>query len=242
MDPRTYHLLYEDRDGSVIGVDEMQLLEEPIAERVPALRELLGSDDGYVAFQAAQILAAWGDADGIAYFERLVADWPAEGPGYYAHRIHDYDNTADLVAEAVHVYLLSGGDQGRVTRLFGALLGLYGPLQFESRLKDALLRRGDPALADAVRQAVLRAANLGRPYLASQLLPVLARWRGDEALPLLDRFAAAADDRPSPRLNVAEALRYLPPADARPRLERLAADPDAVVAATARESLSALSS
>lgn len=239
MDATTYKALYEDEYGEVIGIDEMQLLDEPPPGRVPQLRALLRGDDAWVAFQAAEVLTAWGDDEGMAYFERLVPDWPAEGRDYYPHRIYGYDDALDHVADAASVYLLSGGDAARATALFRALLARYGPVVFESRLKAALLKRGDPALAPDVRAAIARAEAQGRPYLASQLLPVLARWEGRAALPVLERFLDASD-RPNPRTNVAEALRYVDPAAAGPLLARLAADPDRVVADEARASLQTL--
>lgn len=83
MHPATYLLVYEDDAREVIGLDEMQVLEDPLTERIPAVRALLAGDDAWVAFQAAEILTAWGDGAGMAHFERLVPTWPVAGRDYY---------------------------------------------------------------------------------------------------------------------------------------------------------------
>jgi hypothetical protein len=53
-------LLYEDAQGEVIGLDEVQLLDPIPEHRIPLLRQLMNGQDKYLAVHAAQVLAAWG--------------------------------------------------------------------------------------------------------------------------------------------------------------------------------------
>ena len=212
-----------------------------VPERVPALRRLLDDPDHYVAFQAAQLLTAWGDDEGIRYFAQLVGRWlesgPSTGPGYYAHRLFDYDNSGDYIAEALYHYCTSSGrDPAAVIPVYRNLLALYGPVAFESRLADALLYAPGDQLVTEIAAAVDRALALSKVELASRLARTLAKWQGSAALPVIDRIASLADSRAA-RADIARALRSAPVDAAAPRLTRFAADPDSYVAGTARESL-----
>jgi hypothetical protein len=63
MTGEKHKIMYASADGEVIGLDEVQLLD-PIVERIAPLRALLAGPNAYDAYQAALILAAWGDARG----------------------------------------------------------------------------------------------------------------------------------------------------------------------------------
>lgn len=240
MTPENYRLLYE-LDGAVIGLDEMQLLDSPPSGRALELRRLLECDDDWAAFQAALVLTAWADTSGLSYFESILTNWPADGRGFFPHRLRGYDNACDEIAYAIHLFRLSGGDIARARAAYRQLLSLYGPVPFESRLKYALLKVDGVELKNDVHSAILRAEEAGKHYMASQLLPVLARWSGNESMTLLQHFLSVSDD-PSPRVNVAEALRYLSEDLAVPLLRQLMADSDRVVSDEARDSLKAIGS
>lgn len=241
MNPETYRLLYEDEHGEVVGLDELQYPDMAVPSRVPALRRLLSGADGYVAFQAAQLLAAWGDDAGLEHLARVARDWARagadSGPDYYSHRIWDYDNTGDYIAEAVARYVtFGGGSPAHALPVYRDLLSLYGLAEFESRLAHALLQPPGDLLLPEVDEAVRRSLALGKSDLASRLLPVVARWRRGAALAVLGQFAAPGST-PLVRVDVARALAYLPSEMAVPRLERFAVDPDVRVAQQARQSL-----
>ena len=237
-------LLYEDEEGRVIGLDEVQLLDPVPPERISPVRALLGSADLYLTYQAALVLTAWGDPIGLSKVEEFVDTCVDQAMEFAPHRIYDYDNVYDELAEAVYLFGLSSVDHrdDRV-RVFRKLLALYGPCFFESKLKRALLRLDFSELAPDVRGALERALGLGRVYLASQLLPPLARWEGEAARPLLERILSAARDprRPDPLSNVAEALGYLPGPDSRRRLEQYARSGERAVSDEARRALARLS-
>jgi hypothetical protein len=150
------------------------------------------------------------------------------------------------MAGAVYLFGLSSAAYSEERlRVFRKLLALYGPCYFESRLKSALLKldRAE-ALVPDMRDALERAKSLGRVYLASQLLPPLARWTGEAVRPLLAGFSgppARGELAPDPRTNVAEALGYLPGLESRRQLERMAQSPDRPIAEEARASLLRLS-
>ncbi len=248
------HLLYEDAVGHVVGLDEVQLLDPIPTERVASMRALLGGADLHLAYQAVLVLTAWGDPVGLGKLEEFVDARVDEKMEFAPHRISDYDNVYDELAEAVYLFGLSSVDsRDDRLRILGKLLALYGPCFFESKLKRALLRLDLPALAPDlpalapdvralapdVRAALERALGLGRVHLASQLLPPLARWVGEAVRPLLAQIVAAPREAraPDPLSNVAEALGYLPGSESRRRLERYALLPNPAVSDEARRAL-----
>lgn len=244
--PEIRHLLYEDEDGEVVGLDEVQLLDPVPTERIAPTRALLHSPDLYLVYQAALVLTAWGDPAGLLQIEAMVDARVDRQMEFAPHRIYDYDNVYDEMADAVYVYgLSSDAQQEDRLRVFRKLLALYGPCYFESKLKSALLRMEFAGvLVPEMRDALERAQGLGRLYLASQMLPPLARWEGEAVRPLLDRFMTAPAEReraPDPHANVAEALGYLPGLGSRRRLEQMARSLERAVAEEARASLARLS-
>lgn len=235
-----YHLLYEDDQGNVIGLDEVQLLDPPPLERAPALLELLKSDDLYLVYQAAIVLAAWGEEAGLDKIEELIDMRVHIYEEIAPQRIEDYDNVYDELAYAVHLYGLTGKRPEARERIYGKLLELYGPCWFESKLKYVLLKSDFSNLAPNVRAAIERALSLERAYLASQLLPVLARWEPFEAWQLAPRFINQPSQTPDPMANVAEALGYIKKPESEELLNHLSRHQDAAVAEEARKSLDRL--
>jgi|GEM_PF-1125863 len=221
--PEIDHLLYEDEAGTVVGLDEVQLLDPVPTTRIGPVRALLSSPDEYLAYQAATVLTAWGDAAGLRHLEQLVDGRVDQRLTLAPHRIWGYDNVYDEMARAVACYALSSDAEWPARRrLLGKLLALYGPCFFESNLKATLLGLKLTLAAElvpAVRAALARTQAQGQLYLASQLLPPLARVEGAAARGLLDPFPALlrqAAPQPSAgeadciRANVLEALGHLP--------------------------------
>ncbi len=230
-------LLYEDEDGRIVGLDEVQLLDPPPLSRIPAVKSLLKETDLYVVFQAALVLAAWGDSEGLAKIEELINKRVHTIQEFAPHRIYDYDNVYDELAYAVYLYGLSSKHETDRKRIFEKLLRLYGPSQFESKLKYALLKSDFHELSPAVKEAIERAVALNRPYLASQLLPVLARWEPGKAWDLIPQFLSYPRQTPDPVLNVAEALGYINRSESKNLLRDLENSSDTLIAQKARESL-----
>ena len=205
------HLLYEDEDGRVIGLDEVQLLDPIPLSRVSQLRELLSEDDLYLVFQAALILTAWGDAFGLRKIEELVDKRIDQTITIAPHRIYDYDNVYDEMADAIGLFELSSEEMtDERKRILEKLLNLYGEMEFESKLKHTLLKSDFISLLPSVEKAVERANNFGKIYLASNLLPVLGKWHSLVFHQWIEVFAKSPDQTPNPKYNVIESFDFLP--------------------------------
>jgi len=228
--------LYTDELGNVVGVDEVQLLE-PIRNRVPVLRAEALISGARHELEAALVLCAWGEDDGMAWLERFASSRRDRECNWAPHRLWSYDMVYDLFAQATDLYELARGNSLRATAMYGSILNLYGPCWFESRLKGVLLRIDDRALMPSTLEAIRRALGLGRVYLASQLLPVSTRWRSNTFDSVTGAFQGIVSS-PSWKHNVVEASQFLPSAEATRHLELLADDDDADVVAAARSELS----
>jgi hypothetical protein len=243
MTAENRHLLYEDDDGNLVGLEEVQLLDNPPQSRLPGLRRLLREEDSFLRFQAALVLAAWGDADGLRAIEEMIDSQIHLRVELSPHRLGGYDNVYDDLADATRKYSLCLGETPDVERIYAKLLSLYGPAQFESKFKHALLRSNlSEKLFDHTVEAISRANMLGRRYLASQLVPVVARWRPSEARALVSQFVNIPRETPDPLNNVAEALGYVDDVWSRDLLRRLSNDDDPAVAGEANNSLAKLAS
>lgn len=235
MHPTPYHLLYADETGEIVGLDEVQLMDPPPVERFPAVRALLQEDDEHLVFEAAIVLAAWGDKVGLDRIEQMIDSRIHERTTLSPHRLHGYDNVYDELANAIYLFgMTTPGHEETIERLYRKLLALYGPCGFESNLKRALLKSDAQELSDDVLAAIERAWNLGRPYLTSQLLPVLARWNPEHFWRLAPRFVDASDE-PPPVLNVIEGLEHVTGPDRDALLRKLSSHRDDRVAGAARE-------
>jgi hypothetical protein len=197
------------------------------------LHAALGSDDLELVYRAALVLTAWGDDQGLDAIEHLI-DSRIDAFGINVpHRIYGYNNVYDELAYAVYLF---GHCQRRVTdqkRIFSKLLNLYGPYDYESKLKHALLKTDFRGLLADVEQASQRAMTFGKFYLASQLLPVIAKWNAGIAWRLFPLFLEMPIQTPNPAVNVAEALEYIDSDEARSQLRQLCHHPDPVVAGEA---------
>lgn len=234
------HLLYEDDNGEAVGLREVQLLDPPPLSRVPALHNLLNHKDLIVVFDAALVLAAWGDKLGLDKLEEFIDSRIDELIELAPHPIEDYDNVYDVIAETVDLYGLSRQDPDRQVELYRKLLKLYGVCRFRGDLKYALLDSDFRELLPWVKEAIGRALVHDEEYLASQLLPVLAKWDADEAERQLPRFIAMPTQTPDPACNVAEALGWINTPQSRRKLEDLLEHPDFAVVEEAELSIKRL--
>lgn len=232
--------LYRDDSGEVVGLDEVQLLENPSPDRVAILHAALRSQDLELQYRAALVLAAWGDDQGLDDIEHLI-DMRIDTEGVVVpHRIYGYNNIYDEFARAVYLFGHSGRQITKQKRIYAKLLALYGPCDYQGKLKNALLETEFRELLPDVEQACRRALRLGKHYLASQLLPVIAKWDSDEAWQFIGAFDTNTIETPNPVANVAQALRYIDSFDARSLLQELCKHPDVVVSDEAKKALSKL--
>lgn len=235
MKPDYYDLLYADETGEIVGLDEVQLMDPPPVERFPAVRALLREDDEHLVFEAAIVLAAWGDTAGLERIEQMIDMRIHERATLAPHRLHGYDNVYDELANAVSLFgMTTPGHEETIKRLYRKLLALYGPCIFESKLKRVLLKSDMQELTDDVLAAIERAWKLDRAYLASQLLPVLARWSPEHFWRLAPQFVDASDT-PPPAFNVLEGLGYVTGPGKDALLKKLSTHPDERIASAARE-------
>ncbi|CAM3997288.1 hypothetical protein VA7868_01112 [Vibrio aerogenes CECT 7868] len=102
VDSKTYHLLYTDEFGDDVGLDEVQLLDPPLKERIPDLLALLDSPDQFISYQAMLILSAWGNDSGIYFLDSIIDDEKIHESGFELHRITDEDNVYDELAYATY--------------------------------------------------------------------------------------------------------------------------------------------
>ncbi len=237
LEENVFKLLYGGYAGDILPLDEVQLLDDPPAARVAALGELLGHPDGFVRYQATLILTAWGVECGMQHAEQLIRSPHQDAGNFAADRLTGADRRYDLLAEAIHLYLLSGGSQTRAAAAFNALLALYPHHYFQSQLKRALLHHATRDMADRIAESMQACLAAGKTYQGSQLLPVLAKLAPQRCWKMLSLFAALPGDIPDPATNVAEALRYIPSPESDAMLAQYLLHDGGGVAAEARASL-----
>jgi hypothetical protein len=185
MTTERHQLLYESPEGEVIGLDEVQLLD-PIPERVAPLRAMLSGPDQYDAYQAALILAAWGDEAGARYLlDFVLVERPGELP-VEPHRIRASDDEApDSAAEALHLYGSASGDVHTRDEGYRRCLELFGRISFSGKLQSVLRRDHPSALLDVTREAYERTAARGDAAAAATLLPALVAMSDPDSLRLI---------------------------------------------------------
>jgi hypothetical protein len=195
MTAEKHKILYESEDGEVVGLDEVQLLD-PIADRIAPLRALLAGPDEYDAYQAALILAAWGDRLGARYLLDTVLAARAGEPPLDPHRIRATDDDApDLAAEALHLYGATSGDMQTRDDGYRRCLDLFGEVAFPGKLQSVLRRDRPSALLSPTRAAHERTVAHGLDEAAATLLPALAAMgEPDIARLITDRAEAIQKD------------------------------------------------
>ncbi len=236
------HLFNDDAAGERVGQTAVSMLDPVPAERVPRMRLLLGHRDILVVLEAARVLTSWGDAVGLNKLEELIDVRVHRLAEFYPHSIYGYDNVYDVLADSLSDLRYRGNDLRREQRqrVFEKLLALYGEFEFRGELKGALLVCDFAQLEGPIDQAMTRAFHYQRTYLASQLLPPLARFNPARAVQRCPEFSGFARLSPNPEVNVAEALVYVPPEISRPQLEKLTQHRDKVIAQQAKSSLAKL--
>lgn len=240
-DSEEYRLLYTDEFGDDVGLDEVQLLDPPLEDRVQALSTMLNSSEKYLSYQATLVLSAWGKDIGLQKLEDFIKKEELSELGFSPNRITSEDNVYDELSYAVHLYGLSGGDRGNMLNLFKRLLSLYPKYFFESKLKYALLKNMFIELVPAIENAINGALANGRTYQASQLLPVITKLDSEKGWILAQKFIGLPESVPDPAANVAEALKYCQTEASRILLKKYLSSVSPGVAEEARRSLEVLS-
>ena len=147
-----------------------------------------------------------GDDQGLDDIERLIDLRIDTKEITVPHRIYGYNNIYDEFAYAVYLFRHSGRRVHDQKRIYSKLLELYGPCGYEWRLKSALLESGFRDLLPDVERACRRALAADRVYLASQLLPVTAKWVSERVWSLIPLFLRSLAQTPNPVAHVAVAL------------------------------------
>lgn len=209
MTPNEYKLLYTDEDGVVVGLDEVQLIDPPIIERVPALIDLLDSTNHLVVYESALILSAWGFDFGVDKIELMIDSDSSLPVELSPNRINGEDNCFDEMAYAIYLYGLSGGSMTKVKELFCKFLKIYPRHFFESKLKYVLLKSNICELADDVCMAIITTHKNGRIYQAGQLLPVLSLYNPSKGWGVISDLITNKDLMPYLAVNIAESLKFI---------------------------------
>jgi hypothetical protein len=235
-DKEAFRLLSCDNDGTMIGSDQVCLMEPTPIERIPAVLALLEKGDDYVRWRSAAVLCAWGQKVGFDYLMALAVNGAPESLAV-PHRIHGEDNFYDQLAQDIHFYGLETDNEDEIKKGLQVLLGRYSNNFFEGYLKMALLRRAAPDLLEATCQALEAAWAAGHQYQASQLLPVI--YKTDEGLgkTYLARFEKLPPQTPDPRHNVIEALGYSKDLATLPKLQQYLQNADSGVRSTAKDAV-----
>lgn len=241
-DSEVYRVLYTDEVGDDVGLDEVQLLDPPLEERVPTLSKMLNSTDQYLSYQAVLVLVAWGKDVGLEKLEEIVDKEEINTSGFSPNRITDEDNVYDELSYAVHLYGLSGGNRSNMLKLFTKLLAIYPKYFFESKLKHSLLRNEFAELIPSIEDAISKTLASGKHYQASQLLPALTKLDPEKGWQAMQKFINLPESVPDPAANIAEALKYLSPHKAESLLQQYVSSESPGVAEEARKSLDYLCS
>ncbi len=213
IDPKSeiYLLLYTNEDGEEIGLEEVQLLDPPIASRISDLIELLSNNDIYIVYQSTLILASWGINEGIEKLEEFIDTKIHRIGRIDPDRINGRDNVYDNLSEAVDYYELSGGDTRIIERLYKKILNLFPDQFFRGRIQVALQSSSVTSkllfeISTAIEKTVQN--NL---FQASLLLPALAKHDNKVAHEIIKRhFHPKKNLHKDAMENVAEALQFIP--------------------------------
>ncbi|PRC90656.1 hypothetical protein [Solimicrobium silvestre] len=232
-----FKLLYTGNNGEEIGLDEVQLLDDYPQTRIRDLSALLNDSNLFIRYQAILILTAWGLEVGIDNAENMIVAGVADDLNLSPNRINGKDNRFDDLAEAIHLYVLSGGSGVRACKAFCALLKSYPIYYFESKFKRALLKHATPEMIGEIKDSILKCLKAGKFYQASQLLPILAKLDSVACWDIFPEIAALPMQIPDPAANIAEALRYISTQDSDKLLTQYLTHKGAGVALAAQESI-----
>lgn len=228
MTPETQRLLYADETGELEGVFEVQLMDPVPAERIPELRALLGGDDLVAWSDGLRVLVGWGDLDGLAEAERIVASGEHPFGGIHTHRLYGVDLWYDNLAMALALGVSHNGlPHDRVRMLAGKLLAIStGDVFFREGLERLVSGLDDMALVEPMEQALVTLAETDRRK-GADLLPALATMDPDRAMTVLNLFREPDGSFTNDTaLGVAYALGRIHTAESRRALEAIAARDD----------------
>lgn len=235
-----YHLLYTDEFGDDVGLDEVQLLDPPLEERVPKLCEMLNSSNAYLSYQSALVLTAWGKDIGLNKVTQFIDTEIVSTFEFSPHRITDEDNVYDDLSYAIYLYGLSGGDRDKMLDVFKKILAIYPKYFFESKLKHGLIKTEFVELTFPIEKAIKETLSKGRVYQASQLLPVLAKLNPKKGWEMIPSFTSFSRVEPDPIINVTEALKYCSSKESINLLKQYSSSDSSIIADEAKKSLSYL--
>lgn len=123
MDERTRAILYSTADGKLPeDVEDVSEAAEYNEEDIPFQRfsrikslidYSLESETIFLSLEAAIILTAWGDEDGLAFIKRFIALKVDNFENMSPHRIYGYDTTLESILNALSFYNARNLDRGK---------------------------------------------------------------------------------------------------------------------------------
>lgn len=181
--------LFKDENGLEISIEDIQMLEDIPRERIPKYIELLSDEDKYTAYLSMLILIAWGIEEGFNEANKFIDNQYDNDYEYEPHRIWGADNVYDVIADAFYISTFNTNNQKSIFPYLKKLLALYGKKYFDSKLKYVLLDIvPDKELLPFILNAVQDALNEKTYFQASQLLPVIAKYNKEDAVPYIKTF------------------------------------------------------
>lgn len=188
MNSREFFLLYTDENGDEVGLDEVQLIEPPISERIPELVGLLDSNELFISYQAALVLAAWGNKCGLNKIEEFIDMEKSKDYCFEPNRISGDDNFYDDLSYAVYLYGLSGGDREEIVNIIRKILKIYHKYYFDSKLKYVLQKSNFSELTDDIDNAIHCSIISGKYIQASDLFIAFAQLDSHKCLAYIKKI------------------------------------------------------
>jgi HEAT repeat protein len=210
----------------------------PHASQLGFLRDCVSSPDPLLRAKAMAVITTHLGAQVVDFLEPLLQDADYEtrlaivialgkirNPSVAQILVRQAASDPETRQEAIRA-LIAVGDASVVPHLVDMLEWESGPAR--QIIVDALARLADPA----AEPALVRLLADTEPATRRAAVQALGRFRSRVAVAQI--IAAARDSDPQVRLAVVETLALLSDARARETLERMCADPDPSVSATAR--------
>jgi len=220
--PENQNLLYADETGELVGVVEVQLMDEVPKERIEPLHGLLSSGDTTEQFHALLVLLGWGDELALQRIERVLNQDGNPFAGVDFHRLYDTDLTYDRIADALSIgFKHNGLPKDRVLSLAKQLLDLSSEVFFQNGLEMLLTAIGDQSLTDPTEDAVRRLVGDNQMTKASDLLPALATLDPKRAWAAIDHFKQDGTFVRTTSLGVARTLARITTPDSRAQLQHI---------------------
>lgn len=165
MDKDTERLLYTTKDGrwyweTDYAGDKLELDKEDIDfERIPKIKNLLKPASNwkeiYIPLEAAQILASWGNNEGLNYLKYVIELRPDKWGNGELHRLRNYDTTYEWIGKSIFWYCIRHNYNFKDTKTKELIIEIFSRiLEFasEQRFEVPFLYAFKELLADDMRK------------------------------------------------------------------------------------------